>query len=360
MLAFVAWTPLHIINILNTKFAFYYEKEADLYIYGEFNGAEQIFKKIQEETIFRNVYIVYPEDMGGGFVSKFNVLINHNRMLKINDPFEYDIIFTQGGNYFLKILFGKSKKLNSKLQLKYIEDGLVTYSDNDLLNTSVKRQKFLNMINPYSMFSSPIQDYYVYDPESTKMYTDKDKMVYRLPLIDESNIIYSVLKRIFELENKKIVLSDKVIFLDQPLHQDGYIINEEGIIEILMNNTTNKELMVKLHPRTEMKKYNGKMTALNTTLPWELCFMKYDFSNSIIVSTVSTASFTPNMMFGIDNEIVLLADLLINNEKITNGNLKVINKLKEVRSFVKKYRKMGYTNIVSPKSEQELHDLLKH
>lgn len=360
MLAFVAWTPLHIINILNTKFAFYSEKEADLYIYGEFNGAEQIFKKIQEESIFRNVYIVYPEDMGGSFESKINVLINRNRMLKTNDPFEYDVIFTQGGNYFLKILFGKAKKLNPNLQLKYIEDGLVTYSTNDLLNTSVKRQKFLNIINPYSMFSSPIQEYYVYDPESSQMYANKDKKVYRLPLIDENNIIYSILKRIFELENKKIILSDKIIFLDQPLQQDGYDINEEGIIELLVSNTINKELMVKLHPRTDLKKYKGKMTALNTTVPWELCFMKYDFSNSIIVSTVSTASFTPNMMFGIDNKIVLLADLLIKNEKITNGNLKVINKLQEVQSFVKKYQKMGYMNIVSPKSEQELHDLLNY
>lgn len=358
MLAFIAWTPLHIINILNTKFAFYSEKEADLYIYASFNGAENIFKKIQEESIFKNVYIVYPEDMGSSFESKINVLINRNRMLKANKSFEYDVIFTQGGNYFLKILFGKAKKLNSKLQLKYIEDGLVTYSPNDLSNTSVKRQKILNIINPYSMFSSPIQEYYVYDPESTHMYKDNEKKVYRLPLINEDNMIYSILKRIFELENKKNALTNKIIFLDQPLQQDGYDIDEEGIIKLLVSNTKDKDLMVKLHPRTDTKKYEGKMTVLNTTVPWELCFMKYDFSNSIIVSTVSTASFTPNMMFGIDNKIILLADLLIKNEKITNSNLKVVNKLKDVQNFVEKYQKMGYTNIISPKTEKELYNLL--
>lgn len=358
MLAFVAWTPLHIINILNTKFAFYSEDEADLFIYGEFSGAKKIYENIKKESIFKNTYIVYPEDMGKPLESKINVLINRNRMLKAKKNFDYDVVFTQGGNYFLKILFGKAKKLNPDVQLKYIEDGLVTYSDKDLLNTSLKRQKISNFINPYSMFSFPIEEYYVYDPKSTQMYKNIDKKVFRLPIINSNNIIYFILKRIFEIKDKKISLSDKVIYLDQPLEQDGYKINEKKIIDLVVNNTTNRDLIVKLHPRTDEKKYFGKMDILNTTVPWELCFMKYDFEKTIIISTVSTASFTPNMMFGINNSIVILADLLIDKKQITNNDLDVINKLKEVQLFVEQYKKMGYNNIVSPKNEEQLYKLL--
>ncbi len=264
MIAFIAWTPLHIINILNTKQTYFQNVEADLYVYGEFNGAESVFENIQKENIFHNVYFVDYKKMGSSIVSKINVLLNRNVMVELDPAIQYDIIFTQGGNYFLKILFGISKKNNPQTELRYIEDGLASYLNITLHNISGFRKKVMNLVNPYSMFLTEFSGYYLYDPSLSNI-NEKEKM-HQLPPIQPTDELYRRLQRIFGIGEKREKIKRAVLFLDQPLEVDGYKVKEEAVLEAVSNAAMNRLLYVKLHPRTNPKKYGEEFQLLKTNL----------------------------------------------------------------------------------------------
>lgn len=357
MIAFIAWTPLHIINILNTKQTYYVDTEADLYIYDEFNGAQQVYQNILKEGVFQNVYLVDHKKMGNKWLSKFYVLLNINRMIKLEKKVNYDIIFTQGGNYFLKILFGQAKKNNPNVKLKYIEDGLATYLNVSLLNISTFRKKIMNLINPYSMFLAEINEYYLYEPKLTNI--NQSFNLHRLPVINEDGILYGQLKKIFSLTSKKENTADSLLFLDQPLEVGGLQINEDKILNLIKEYRTNKEFLVKLHPRTNAERYGDEFKILKTNLPLELCFLAYDLRNTVIISCISTASFTPRMMFGLENKIILLSELVRNDRELSTEDERTQKILIGVSEFYERYRSIGYQNVLMPRNRQELKSLLR-
>lgn len=357
MIAFIAWTPLHVINILNTKLTYYTDTDADLYIYNEFKGSQQVYENSLKENIFKNVYLVDYKRMGNKFVSRMNVLLNINQMVTLNKKLEYDIIFTQGGNYFLKILYGQTKKNNPNVELKYIEDGLATYLNVTLLNTSTIRKKIMNLVSPYSMFLADITDYYLYEPKLTNI--NQSSHLNQLPVIKKDGILYNQLKRIFGLTLKEEDMSNTLLFLDQPLEKDGYEVNEDKIVIFLKKYVSNKHFLVKLHPRTSTERYDIETQILKTDLPLELCFLAYDLRNTIIVSCLSTASFTPRMMFGLKNEVILLSEMVRNDRDFSTKDKRTQEVLTGVSEFYERYHSAGYKNVLMPINKIELKSILK-
>lgn len=150
-LAFVAWTPLHLINIINVYHNFYHEAQGDLFIYSEFENAEAYSRRIDELGIFDKVVLVDYKKMGSFIERKLNLITNHNPFFSDNLS-RYDEIFLQGENYFSKILFSKLHKNNPDIKMNYIEDGLGTYLNNKVFTTSKNIQKFFALINKHSIF----------------------------------------------------------------------------------------------------------------------------------------------------------------------------------------------------------------
>ncbi|WP_414838641.1 polysialyltransferase family glycosyltransferase [Carnobacterium sp. TMP28] len=352
MIAFIAWTPLHVINILNTKLTYYADVEADLYIYDEFNGAQTVYQNMLKEKVFKNVYLVDHKKIGNKLISKINVLLNINRMIKLNKKLDYDIIFTQGGNYFLKILYGQTKKNNPHVKLNYIEDGLATYLNLRLLNISDVRRKIMNILNPYSMFLAEITDYYLYEPNLTTI--DQCFQLNQLSVIEKEGILYEKLKRIFGLPAETKKIENALLFLDQPLEKDGYKVHEKTILTTVKQYSLNKKFLVKLHPRTSPESYGKDSEIFETSLPLELCFLAYDLQDTVIVSCVSTASFTPRMMFGLTNEVILLSEMVRNDREFSTEDERTQHVLKGVSDFYERYHSIGYHNVRMPINKEEL------
>lgn len=108
-LAFICWTPLHIINILNVINTYYRNEKKDLYVYAEFSGAEVYYQRLKEMHVFEDVFFVKPEKMGNFFQRKFSLVTGKSKMTNILKV-SYDQMFIQGENYFSKILFSSMRK----------------------------------------------------------------------------------------------------------------------------------------------------------------------------------------------------------------------------------------------------------
>jgi len=360
VLAFIAWTPLHVINILNTKMNFFPNAEADLFIYDEFSNSDKIYQNIKSEKIFNNVFFVEHKKMGGKIESKLNVLFNRNIMLPSAEPFKYEAIFTQGGNHFYKILYAKSKMNNPDLKLHYIEDGMVTYTSLDLMNVRKHRKILLNTINPYSSLKGNYCNSYIYNPEFTNI--SQSTNAHKLPKISQDNPIYNVLKRVFNYKEDKLNIKNSVVFFDQPTEHPLLKKVEEKAFSVLLENNNNRRLLVKLHPRTDRSKYSKEIDILNTHLPWEVFCLLNNVENVTTVSLYSTASVNANIMFDINLDTILLTRVLTEDEKyisILNKDKTLKNKFHELYRVTSNFEKMKDSNIYLPNNEKKLSEYLK-
>lgn len=360
MIAFIAWTPLHVINILNTKLAYFEKESADIFIYNEFENADSIYENLKKEQVFKNVYLVDYKMMGNQFVSKLNVLMNKNKMIPEAEPFNYDMIFTQGGNYFLKILFAKAKKNNPLLKLNYIEDGLATYSSFDFRNISRHREIIINLLNPYSIFKENYNEYFIYKPEIAHQI--EKTQVRRLPKIKPETKLMAILNRVFNLQKQKMDLKNTIIFFDQP-HINKALENLENMaFNQIVKNRGKMKVLVKLHPRSNPDKYDESVTILDTNLPWELCCLIYDIDDLITISLYSTASISSSLMFDLDSKNIILAKMLKDDPKyydLIAKDKETVLKLQDLYQIVSKFEDLNKSNINLPNTEAMLLKELK-
>lgn len=350
MNAYVAWTPLHIINILNTQDTYFKERQADLYIYNEFQGANELYDRMQSCNLFEHVYLIKYTDMGSTIQRKVNLVINKNIMHKEEIP-KYTEFFIQGENYFTKILFGQAKKKNPDLKLNYIEDGIGAYLDVPVFSSAKNKRKVFNVINSFSIFKESIKNYYLYEPELSFF---PKKQIKKLPSIEKNSNVYFWIQQIFSLEEPS-VLKNKLIYIDQPLEKDGFSFNEYDLLQrVQQANTESKEILVKLHPRSEPKKYGNSVDYLETTLPFELFMLHVSFEDSVIISPLSTLSFSASMIFGLETKTLLLAKYISENNgfMITDKSKVVID---EFNRFYERYRQFSSKNMIdAPIDDQAL------
>lgn len=308
MNTFVAWTPLHVINIVNTYLTYHSEEEADLFIYNEFNDANRLFERLKQANIFTNVYLVDYTSKGNSIEQKVNLLLNRNIMFKGHEPLkDYQNFFIQGGNHFAKILYGQIKKKNAAVQLHYIEDGIGAYINTSVFPTADYKQKIIARINPTSMYNHEFTTYYLYQPELSFFEQRRTKT---LPAITKGSKAMDVINILFDLP-KPSVLESKIIYLDQPLRLDKFSFDEYSLFESIKQcDVKEKEILVKLHPRSERNKYGEQTSYLETSLPFELFALNTEFRDCVIISPMSTVSFSSSMMFDLNIKTVVLSKIL--------------------------------------------------
>lgn len=356
MNAFIAWTPLHVINIINTAENYFSEDVNDIYIYDEFDSAKGIYEKLLQTPLFENVYYISHRDTGNLLEMGLSLLLNHQKFIDEHEI--YTDIFIQGGNYFSKILYGETKKRNSHLRLHYIEDGIGAYIDSPVILQDTFAKKMIKVLNKYSMYNTSIEKYFVYEPDLVK--NKKNLNYLTLPKLNKKNTALEIVKKIFSLEKQSEKLENKILFFDQPLFSDGFKINEINFVERLNFPELDCRLIVKLHPRSPKDKFKN-IEVLQTSLPWELYCLTKDFNNVLLITIISTTAFTPYLMFGNDLPVVSLAlyfyNKLKNEQKLDNEE--TIKMLKNVIEFIERFERNSNGKVYSPITDQELVEFIE-
>ncbi|MGG5316765.1 polysialyltransferase family glycosyltransferase [Enterococcus sp. AZ072] len=348
-LAFICWTPLHIINILNVINTYYRNEKKDLYVYAEFSGAEVYYQRLKEMHVFEDVFFVKPEKMGNFFQRKFSLVTGKSKMTNILKV-SYDQMFIQGENYFSKILFSSMRKKNPNIYFNYIEDGIGAYLSDQIFSTSINKQRLLNLVNPHSIFLQKAHFSYVYRPDLLMLKRDN---IRRIPTIKKDSIIDEQIRFIFGVNSLDYVRKS-IVYFDQPLENDGFGINEADIAEkVKQYNKLKKRFFVKLHPRNHSTKKYYKNEMLESQLPFEVLILENDFSDTILLSPLSTIAFSPLLMFDQPMKSIFLPKLLLNtyNEAIPLEKKVILGKLID---FCNAFNKVSESKVFLPETWEEL------
>lgn len=348
-LAFICWTPLHIINILNVINTYFRNEKKDLYVYADFSDAEVYYQRLKEMHVFDEVFLINPEEMGNIFQRKLSLVTGKSKMLS-NLRVVYDQIFIQGENYFSKVLFSNMRKKNPNIYFNYIEDGLGAYLSDQIFSTSLNKQRLLNLLNPHSIFLQEAHYSYVYRPDLLMFKRDK---IRKIPTIEKNSVISEQIHFIFGVDLLNHV-SESIVYFDQPLEKDGFGINEADIAKrINQYNVLKKRFLVKLHPRNHCTKKYYKTEILESQLPFEVLILENDFSNAVLLSPLSTIAFSPLLMFDQPMKSIFLPKLLLNtyNETIPLEKKVVLRNLVD---FCNVFNKTSDNEVFLPETWEEL------
>lgn len=355
MNAFIAWTPLHVINIINTAVNYFPNQQNDLFIYDEFNGADEIYQQLLKMEVFNNVYKISHKETGNTLTKAFNMLINNQSLVSLDTT--YDNLFIQGGNYFSKILYGETKKKNKKVKLHYIEDGLGAYTGSPIIRIDTPAKKLVKFLNRHSMYRADIDSYYVYEPN---LVAEKfDAPYVKLPKLTHKNNARNLVQTAFILDDvSDRQLIGKTLFFDQPFVQDGFSIDEMAFINEVENMKPEEAITIKLHPRSTLDKY-GNFDIIDTNLPWELYCLKLEMKNVNLLSIATTAAFTPYLMFGLEMPVIILASYYLKKLRVEKGNEQTMKMLENLVVFSHNYQKNVGAMIHMPETLDELAKLLR-
>lgn len=396
---FICLTDYQMLNALNIKTNLLKDKEADIIVFNNKAGLEDLVKRLQNTKIFSNVYL-YTEKFtdlhkyvrnlsenkkGISFGTAFSNTVknmwikvlskvesaekNINRGIinnKIIDFSQYDEIFGIETKAFVSKCIGLVlEKQKGKCIVNSIDEGLASY-----LSKGIKGKHRIDNI-------------YLYAPEMA-IYKDSFANIITIPKIKKVDTEFiKTLNFIFGFsEDDKIDLQNKIIFFDQNWDaMPKYLRNLTGIKKILFGNLHKRHLKesviydakikmfgiltkimqpakvwVKLHPRSNNEfiddyKNNGAEFLPNITAPWEVFGCNCNIKNNLWVTIHSSALCAYDFTIDAENQnkFIFLYKFILKN----------VHNIDEINRFFENFQSHHSKNVFLPKDEDEFIELSK-
>lgn len=342
-----------------------YEGKADIVLFHQTESTKKLSLKLNESKIFNNIYdFPFINNLNSIFLiilfalPRFilnKICLNEKKVyFKKN---KYDSIFSQSLLY--AALF---KVFNKNSETYLIEEGLSSYTSRTL--DVRRRSTFYKLVNKTFLsrfFLANIKGQLLYKPE---LYCgEKDTKIY-LPIAPPAH--NSIFERIFEYKKNSIYSSNKFVYLGAPywglrkLTSDPNLADKvdknlekkcKSLVDRSMKSLKESNFIYRVHPIEKIEKdFYNKFCELDECVNlWEIECQKSLTDDHVLMSFLSTASFTPKLLYGREPYLIFLDNLtgyeFLNSDDFING-------LKSLYQNPKK--------IMRPKSEDELLKIIEN
>ena len=349
-IAFVCDTPLQVLNAINVKLNNYKNYKADLFIYNQFSNAQNIVKRIKEDTIFENTFLVKRYACYSGVVQKFvtffrlmfpsRVLKKHVEGKVAHDKYEYmALCFITP---FTLSVFGYTQP-DAVIQL---EDGIGTYIGDILQDYSSKVFKSLANITYYNKILKPTQ-VYVYNPE---IYQAKSNVPVIKIEMQKDETAQRRIEKIFGYHRNNLYSNYRMIYLTQAWEREGFSSqNEKKVLNYLRNRG-----LIRIHPRQENDLFAGyNIDEFNNM--WEIECLHSMTSKHILIGAFSTAQIMPKIVADKEPILIFLYKIYFPDWKKDPfwENISVL--IRKIKGF---YR--DPSKIMEPENIDELQEIVMH
>ena len=354
--AFAVDTPLQTLNCVNfvlndTKGS---KGKADLYVYHQFKGSDELSARLKESGVFNNVYDIdvykkYPSVLNK-FVTIFRLFLPANA---IRSAARQKIPMSKKSYAYIGVSFPTSFTTGlhmayPRAQVLLIEDGIGSYFGNIVDDYATGIFKWIDKFFFGNTLSIQPTEIYLSNPQLSK--NRIDSKVCRLDMVKPENL--SVIEKIFDYKPNQIYKEHKAVYLTQPLDEkDGFVKENEKKIEDLLVRSFSTEVVARIHPRHNAAAFDNMCPDTFRNL-WELECVKQIGDEHVLIGAFSTAQFMPKLLKNVEPTIICTYPILFNNldDAFWQGTKKFIDDFKALYSNPQK--------IYTPESLEALQKLL--
>lgn len=359
---FICSTPYHLMSIISICIEYINSKDIkSIYILDHSNTYYELYESAKRAKCFDNIFLLKTKEFNNHWTQKYKITRYISKTLeyffyeKIANHFVYDkntytkfwVPFMDRSTWLIFLLY---KKYTPNIELNFIEDGLGGYR---LLTTKENSldKTILHLLGHNSIFEE-IKKLYVYEPKLAKNTINSKIQIVSIPKINNKSII-SILNNTFNFNATDLFLFDSTaIYFDAPFLQQD-ILDKEIQILTFLHEQLKDSMVIKIHPRSNLKNSYCTMKISNVTTYMELLYANKDSSKNILISGFSTASIMPKLIF--DQEpIVIFLYKIFGLDQYTYSSE---NYIEFIKDFTQTYR--NPERIYLPETIEELKIILK-
>ena len=310
--AFVVATPLQLFNCLMIMKHLFPQQQADLFVLDIACDMRLWIEPRKQDRQIHKIYYAYDVCKHS---SRIGTVFDHvftprssAEILKDCKHTRYSDFFTTWVGSPATWLYTKLWKTNPDIRLHFYEEGTGVYTTP--LYQDYGRIKILYKILGYRSETDYVEDLYVYCPS---LYHGD------LPTVEIGTVSEKDKAEFISEQNFMLSPYDKtIIFFDNPMNKPEYKGVEQLPILAKIEKVTGRQgIMVRVHPRDRSGTFleNGYSEDANTGISWEELLLYQNFSDKILVTTFSTAVFSPKIICDQEPRVIFLKRALLRNNQ---------------------------------------------
>ena len=273
----------------------------DIIISDQSKDSYNVYKALLDLNVFNKIYWKKNSDICSVHTNYYKTI---KKMLYIifglQDSFItetcYDELIYYNADIYTYGIYDRLKKNNVNLICSRYEEGILSYEDTEFLTKS--RLNLCNKVRKLMYKSTLDEDtkyFYCFYPKFYK----GNLVPITVPRISNYRIIGEKLKKIFNINNDKVVINEKYIFFTSVYDfEGGEPIGETELVKNIAEIVGKENLMVKTHPRDarDAFKQSGISVYEYSNIPWEAIQLNNDFSSKVLLTVNSGSVIGANMM----------------------------------------------------------------
>lgn len=206
-------------------------------------------------------------------------------------------------------IYTKIKKNNRDVKLHFYEEGLAVYI-NPLFGYYNGIRSLYKLLGYYCE-ADFVSDLFLYESR-LKVCQDESMSCVSIGKVTRDDL--AAINESFEL--KTSYEGVKALYFENTfknIMMDGF--DESQLIDMVIDCFGKDHVLVRLHPTSDKAKYDGKSWRYdeNTDIPWEeIAGMDKNLENCMLVTAVSSAVYTPKLMYDKEPKVMVLGCMVKN------------------------------------------------
>lgn len=293
------------------------QENADLYVIKQFDLAEEYCERLKELKLFRNVSLIYEQDV---YLHKMvdNRLLRHFGIAKsylqvskfaqnvLVSNTSYARMYVSSRAYIGRMIQFYFIKNKTGTEIIYFDDGEGSYFNNELYVPS-RADGILRKVLFGQESINTDHKRYLYDINIFKQLNDETN-IESMPAILKNDEIVRAINYVFAV-SKEVIPKERVMIFDT-LTEGSERDELDACYQMAQEFLGNDHVVLKRHPRDDQALRFEINEYKNASIPFEALSMNLPMDEMLLISFSSTALSTPKIVFGQEPYMILLFDLL--------------------------------------------------
>lgn len=319
MIAFLVATPLQFFNLTVIMRHYHPRQKVDLFV---LNIACDMHKFIEENRLMDFINdVYYLDDVCQHYMSRWGTIYDYvfyktsqKRLIDKTKDVEYSDYYTTWVGHVSSWLFTKLNKYHKNMEVHFYEEGLGVY----LKPLYPENKSWINYMLSflgYKQICDYVKDVLVYEPSMCFNKSNSVKYEYKPIGKLTSEDLHYLLKESDIADYNPYIC--KALFFENNYEGTEFEgVDENKLIDQIAAKLGKENLTIRLHPRTNPDKYASQDYVMDDhyQFSWEkITGVEPKIEDIILISTLSTAVYTPKMIYGKEPRVIILG-LMVKNE----------------------------------------------